>query len=162
MNKRQLKHLAESYVYSNKQLTTEEFEALKYSEYSDLLKDKTTFTNIYENYLPGDDKDDDRVHTPHHSDPGMFYPGINRGYISKLSDDLQDHFKINILSNDYKIGNFSRLTADDIKEYIKGHCDLHHDSTNSINDCTQEFISRILLNKDVLTLLYALYACAGR
>jgi hypothetical protein len=143
-NQRNLKHLAEAYVYSHKKLTRLEFEALKNSKYSVVLREKeykSSFDTIREHVALGEaetkkapKKEKFFGHSRHVN------VNTSRHYIKELIDDLEEHFGIGVENqNPYKSRDVDIHELKDlIKYYVIQHGDKHSETFRRVKEAAND------------------------
>jgi hypothetical protein len=142
-DQRNLKHLAEAYVYSRKKLTRLEFEALKNSKYSVILREseyKSPFESIIEHVaLPAEEKKSAKKekffgHSRHVN------VNTSRHYIGRLIDDLEENFGIGVENqNPYKRRDVDLHELKDfIKYYVIQHGDKHPETFRRVKEAAAD------------------------
>jgi len=132
-----LKRLAEEYYYAGRELTEEQYDLLKDSKYSTILKEKkTVFDNLFENALPSAEKmieeapelfDKDHIH--HHS---PFYTHVDRNFIDSLVGGIKGKYNLGIENT--KSSKYEDVDLNDLKSFIKDFIETHKAKSELDND----------------------------
>lgn len=146
-----LKRLAESYFYLGKILTESEKNALKNSEYKNLLE--TTTSVVSEDASSVDEK---KVPTTKKPTRHSLHPGINKyGEISDLIDDLEMEFNLDLTnSSPFKYNSVDLVK---FKDYIRKYITQYFTVKSNLLYVTKLINSP---RKTVVDILYGLYISA--
>lgn len=149
MNKYKIKRLAEQYLYFDKKLTPEERYILENSKYKSILKRESTFDKRLERYTLNE-QEETPVQTVKKR-RRMTMPNISRGIISRLIDDVEDQFNLDILSQN--ANRYSAVNIEELKQYIKDYADK-----NIYDYYTIREIEKVLEGDSARSILHRLYS----
>jgi hypothetical protein len=153
MNTKQLKHLAEAHFFSGKKLTNDEYNMLKESKYSHLIKKRGKFDEIFESTLPAEEVSYDLPKSYQKRKFNGFNLGVNKKDIDHLIDMVEDQFDLGIDNTSTR--KFMNVDVNKLKGYV-----LKHAEEEGFDKGMLEHIDRIV-NKpgvDIYDIMKGLYA----
>ena len=131
---RKARELAEVYVFGNKnKLTSEDLKTIKQSPFSDVIAEniespflqmvEAQLKKVNEQSLPKESIDDQTSESPKNSistqKNNRFYSGVSREEIIELIRAIDEKFELGVPYN------YSKLNADELKEFIKTYAQRH-------------------------------------
>jgi hypothetical protein len=153
MNAKQLKILAEAHFFTGKELTDEEYNSLKESKYSHLVKRGINFDKLFEYALPTNEENHELPKVYQKRRYAGFNIGVNKNDIDHLIDMIEDRFDLGVDNTSTK--KYANVNVDELKSFI-----LKHGDDEGLGNNTTEHIQRII-NKpgvDVYDIMKRLYA----
>jgi hypothetical protein len=153
MNNKQLKNIAEAHVYTGKELTDEEYNALKESKYSHLIKRTLNFDKLLEFATPTEES---ATAAPKaRRKYSGFNLGVNKQDVDHLIDMVEDRFKLGVDNSSTR--KFADVNLEELKNFI-----LKHGDDEGFDTGTDERIHRIITkpNADVYSIMKGLYSLA--
>jgi hypothetical protein len=149
MNKYKIKRLAEQYHYFDKKLTPEERYILENSKYKSILKKESAFDKQLERYTLNEQEEAPVQTVKKRRRMAML--NISRGTISRLIDDVEDQFNLDILSQN--ASRYNAVNIEELKQYIKDYADK-----NIYDNYTKREIEKVLEGDSVHSILHRLYS----
>lgn len=153
MNAKQLKTLAEAHFFTGKELTDEEYNFLKESKYSHIIKRGVNFDKLFEYALPTDEANHQTTKTYQKRRYAGFNFGVDKNDVDHLIDMVEDHFDLGVDNPSTK--KYANVNVDELKSFI-----LKHSDDEGLGGGTAEYIQRIVNkpNADVYDIMKRLYA----
>jgi hypothetical protein len=151
MNDKQLKTLAEAHVFTGRELSDEEYNALRESKYSHLIKRITTFEKLLEFATPNEGVSHELPKS--YRKFSGFNLGVNKQGVDHLIDMVEDHFHLGVDNSSTR--KFAEVNLEDLKNFI-----LKHGDEEGFDRGTDERIHHIINkpNSDVYSIMKGLYA----
>ena len=127
-----IKHLAEKYYYTGKSLSETEFNILKKSKYSNILREKeykSSFDRLVENNNVANEDNEKFLRTKKRAmgHSHMFNIGINRGVVRDIIDEIEEEFEIGIENID-NFRKYDNISMHDVRRFLKFYILKRHEN----------------------------------
>jgi hypothetical protein len=143
---KQLKRIAEAHYYTGKPLSYIEYDALKNTEYANVINKPSIFKGLIESLdIPDNPKQRRRG-----SD---FNGGIDKRTVKNLIDDVEERFNLEIFNVD--AGKYKNVNIDELRNFVS-----NWNKRNVMDQDTTDCIDRALEHDNVYLVLAKLcWAC---
>ncbi len=123
----ELKRLAEGYHYNMIDLKESEFNALKNSKYSHLLREKEykpKFEKVLESFNKNENKNSYKKRIKPYGHSHYFNINTSRSLIQDLIDRIEKEFDLGIDNDD--IDKYEKVSLDDLKDFVRYYSIKNH------------------------------------
>jgi len=145
MKNTQLKRIVERHYFTGTPLTYDEYDALKDTEYANVITKPSRFKGIIEAM--------DNPPPKRNKRPAQFNGGIDKRTVKGLIDDIEDRFDLEIFNVD--ASKYKRVDVDELRSFISTWSER-----NIMEQATTDYVNRALEEENVYLILAKLcWAC---